>query len=194
MNAFSATAPVALPPRQTAFDPLRVVVLYDGLDAAYRAHDVVTGLTMALRGQRRVDSSLWSFDMLARLDIRHASVRGAADADVLVVVAAANEPLPNHVMTWLMACVRENEKGVPLLGASYEDDPRHAYAVPALRRDLQAIAQRWKMLLMRECELTARLRQQMLPKLPPRNRSPRNREELEALLSNTQRRGWGIND
>lgn len=169
---------------------LNVVALYDSVDSAARANAAVRSMVMALRGQRHVESRLWSFDMLARLDLRHASAWTAAEADVLLVAASALSPLPQHVASWLFDCLGDNEKGAPLIVAIYDNDGRKATSVPPLRRELLNLARRWKAPVLCSRELHA---------LFAGDSRPPGFADLDAIdheevFANNGNPHWGINE
>lgn len=168
---------------------LNVVAVYDSVDAAARANAAVRSMVMAVRGQRHVESRLWSFDMLARLDLRHASAWTAAEADVILVAASALSPLPQHVVSWLVECMGDTQKGAPLIVAIYDNEGRKASAVSPLGRELLELARRWKAPVLCSRELHALFSGDPLP--PGFAELDVDHEEVFANNGNPH---WGINE
>jgi hypothetical protein len=143
--------------------PFRVVGLYDALASAAFAHEAISAMSSAIGTQTRIDSSIWSFDMLTRLDSRHASLRCASAADVIIVAARPSLPLPPSVTSWLTQSLRDNVHGTPVIIALYEEEPDPSAAAPKLPAELGAIAASWQAPLLCNAEFSGRFEFETLP-------------------------------
>ena len=173
---------------------LKVVALYDGFISAVYAHEAVGSLAMAVRPFMDVESSAWSFAMLSRLDLRHPSIREAAEADMIIIAADASLPLPPHIRTWLTRSLQENGKGAPLIVAIHEEDAEQAEATSPLHEDLGYIAERWGTPLLRNGEYDAHLERGLAGDLASRRGSHGTSVEFDRLFSAHPTGAWGINE
>lgn len=139
-------------PNSTAGDTLRspstqskflnVVIAYDGLTGAIYAHEAIGSLAMALGHEVEVNTDTWSFAMLQRLDLRHVAVREAAVADLIIV--SATSPLPPHVESWLITCMREAEEQRPMIAALYPEMEGPVANTQEISACLSGVAARWR--------------------------------------------------
>lgn len=173
---------------------LKVVSLYDGFISAVYAHEAVGSLAMAVRPFMDVESSAWSFAMLSRLDLRHPSIREAAEADMIIIAADASLPLPAHIRTWLTRSLQENGKGAPLIVAIHQEDDEQAEATSPLHEDLGFIAERWGTQLLRNGEFDAHLERGLAGSLASRIGSDGASVEFDRLFSSQPAGAWGINE
>jgi hypothetical protein len=177
-----------------AIDTIRIVALYDSMgDVAY-AHEAIGSIAIAGHPEIKVASLLWSFDMLTRLDIRHASIHSAVEADVFIIAAPASSPLPVHVSSWLDSVLQERRRGAPVIVAIYEEDHRQAYELPALRRDLLAFAARWRAPLLCNRELYTRLEGKLQTRVIDAGERHTVGFDPDTLLMKSGRAHWGINE
>jgi hypothetical protein len=174
---------------------LNVVALYDGFMTAVYAHEAVGSLTMAVRPHANVDSRLWSFDMLTRLEARHPSIRVASEADVIIIAADASTPLPHHVLSWLARSVQENGKGAPVIVAIHHEEAGMEQTMAPLLTDLRTITGRWNAPLLCNGDFDKFLEQDV-----PSNLADGGRAGLSAIESGIpfpaqhQAGRWGINE
>lgn len=173
---------------------LQVAALYEELSAFVQIHEVLSSLALAVHPQMCVVGNLWSFDSLTRLELRHARGRIAAEADVILVAGHASCTLPVHVKSWIMACLRANCRGSPVLVALYEEIHERRPCIPALREDLLTIAAQWRIPLLCNGEFDARQGNDFMKDLPGRGKTTTSVFQLNKLLSTPASRRWGIND
>jgi hypothetical protein len=189
MNAFPSASQTRYTSKAAA--PVRVVVVYDSLSAAASAQENIQMLV--LRNGWRAQTSIWSFDSLARLDTRHASARRAAEANVIFVSTEASTTLPSYVSSWLTHCLRENRHGAPVIAAVYENRAPSRAPMPELRRELTSLAARWRTPLLCNDEVPERLAAELGDlERPPQTTAASF--DLERLLASPRRGAWGIND
>lgn len=174
---------------------LHVVGIYDRFVTAVYAQEAAGSLGIAVRPFMHVESSVWSFDMLARLDLRHPSIRAASGADVIIVAADPASPLPLHVKTWLTRSLQENVRGAPLIAVIHEEMVGgSADATLPLYVDLGRIARQWGTPLLRNGEFDARLESGLAEELTARREQNGYGIELDGLLSLHTAGRWGINE
>lgn len=80
---------------------LRVVILYDKPASAHRAMSVVDGLASEFKDELRLHCDVWSFGVLRLTDVAAEASAGATNAQLIVVAADGDEPLPVDVTAWL---------------------------------------------------------------------------------------------
>jgi hypothetical protein len=189
----NAPLPLTAPNRFafTTTAAIHVIVIHDSQTAAANARESIQML--ALRNGIRAQTSVWSFDALARLDSRHASFRRAAEADVIFVSAQASSTLPTYVSSWLTHCLRENRHGAPVIAAVYDHGQQSGGGMPELRRELTSVAARWRLPLLCNDELPERLMTELEDLEQPVSRAAAP-FGLDRLLALPRRGSWGIKD
>lgn len=123
---------------------LRVAALYDSLPAEVRVHAVIEALARRHGSQVRIECRAWNFDMLTRLDLRHASARAASGSHMMIVAAQATEMLPEHVKSWMTICMRQHSSRLPVLVAADAEISRRPGNPSALNHELMSIASMWR--------------------------------------------------
>lgn len=122
---------------------LEVVAICEGLIGAVYAHEAVESLGQMLNSDTMVRSSYWKFDMLDGQDNHHPSLRLAANADLIVVSAFCDEPLPAHVCSWLMNVMRESNDTPPFLAAFHPGIDDGSILTSPMCEFLGAVASLW---------------------------------------------------
>lgn len=173
---------------------LKVIAVYDGFTSAVYAHEAVGSLAMAIRPFAHLVNNVWSFDMLARLDLRHSTIRVAAEADVIIIAAEAARALPAHVETWLVRSLQENARGSPLIVVIDQEESGHEEESPPLCEHLTTIAGHWGTPLLRNGEFDSRLERGLATELTDRTDHGGATADLNRLLSAHPAGYWGINE
>lgn len=194
MQAHEIARPNRISANSQAGDTLHVVALHDGLISCVYAQEALAALALAVRPEMKMINSVWSFDMLTRLDMRHASHDKCAEADILLIAATAAAPLPAHVKSWINASLRDSHKGAPTLIALYEEDFEQIGLVAPLRSDLAAIAAQWRTPLLCNAELDSRLEQGLMAEFTGGRAPVKSHFNLSHLLANSEAGRWGINE
>jgi hypothetical protein len=149
-----------------------MVGLCDTMASAAYAHEAIGALSIACRLHLRVESAIWSFDTLTRLDIRHASLRRATQAHALVVAANAALPLPSHVSSWLLDSLRQRDDTAPVIVALFEEDTAARSGGSKLLADLRGIASRWRAPVLCNSEFHDSLDSMVMAQIHSRNLQP----------------------
>ena len=110
---------------------------------AVYAHEAVESLCQTLGPQTVVQASYWSFDMLDPLDTEQPSLRLAAGADLVIVAAFAEEPLPANVRSWVMTAMRESDRAAPYIAAFHPDASLRSELESPMCEFLNAVAMLW---------------------------------------------------
>ena len=173
---------------------LSVVAVYDGITDAVGVHAAIGALTMSAGPDVNVRCITWSFDMLTRLDVRHVSIREAAQADVLIVSASGTDPLLAHVTAWVTTCLRENGRGAPLLAALHLEAPGLAESSSPLCEFLSRTAALWQTEFLCNEDFAARLDQGLALQLLERRNRRFELDPDDAGHPELAGFRWGIND
>ena len=121
---------------------VRIVAIHEDFASAVRIGQTFASLALKLGPAVTFNNWILSFEHLARRDIRPQASREAAAADLIIVAAHGDKPLPEHVTKWLEhSCILklQNPGGLVALhdNGSDGDTP--------LTAQLQDICQRWKL-------------------------------------------------
>lgn len=134
-----------------------VAAIHDGFFANVRALEALEWLNFTLRPDFRVCPASWSFDKLESLHERNKSVRAAAAADLLIVSAADEAPLPEHIKQWFDLIPKQQRVTRPILVALHAEDFEFNSAQGFLCSHLKAVADSWKTEFMCNAEFDQRL-------------------------------------
>lgn len=191
-TAFSVSDWMAASP--SLAEPMRVAILYDQWPSLAKAENAVASLAKAAGSKSRIQHTSWTFNMLTRLDVRHASAAIATETDILMVAAAASVPLPLHVKTWLSECLRDNAKGKPLVVGLY--DPCHGLSHLELpfSADLLCTAGHWDLCLLFNSEFDSQYEWSRWAHLSHCQRPRDSRFNSETLQHVHNIGRWGINE
>ena len=121
---------------------LSIVAIYDGFEDGIRVHEALDWLDLTLGPNLVIHHCALSFAMLGRLDIRAAAVHEASVADVLMVAAQPDKPLPLQVTRWIERCFSEN-RHCPATLVGLHDDPSGQNC--GLNDELSRISRRWNL-------------------------------------------------
>lgn len=182
-------------PNTTASKPaFSVMAIHDGFFTSIRAMEAVERLRFNLLPALQVHSVSWSFDKLAVQDIRTKSVRAAASADLLIVSAAAETPLPDHMRQWFESIHQQQNANHPIIVALHGEDSEFNSNTGPLCTQLKEVADTWQTEFMCNEDFDQRLdcdfaTQRIRSKSPASiNRSKPFGGEFQAAP-----RFWGIN-
>jgi hypothetical protein len=191
----TAPLPMMRRPNTTASKPaFSVMAIHDGFFTSIRAMEAVERLRFNLLPALQVYSVSWSIDKLAVQDIRTKSVRAAASADLLIVSAAAETPLPDHMRQWFESIHQQQNANHPIIVALHEEDSEFNSNTGPLCTQLKAVADTWQTEFMCNEDFDQRLdcdfaTQRIRSKSPASiNRSKPFGGEFQAAP-----RFWGIN-
>jgi hypothetical protein len=171
-----------------------VVAIHDGFFTGIRAMEALERLKFNLRPDLQVYPITLSFDMLERVEQRTTSIRAAASADLLLVSAANESPLPHHVKQWFDSVHKLQRERRPIIVALHEEDSEFNSNTGPLCTQLKAVADTWQTEFMCNEDFDQRLdcdfaTQRIRSKSPASiNRSKPFGGEFQAAP-----RFWGIN-
>ena len=184
----------SLPARRPAKKNIRIVALYDSKAAASCVHEAIESIASAGHTGTKVESFLWSFDMLTRLDIRHASIHSAVEADVFIVAGEASSSLPVQVSSWFETALRDHRRGAPVIVLIYEEEDQQSCPLPALRRDLASLAARWRAPLLCQREMHSRLERELRQQVSDPIERMGAGADVDAVATKSEHTHWGINE
>lgn len=195
MEAMPSSQPNRIFVHDQGGNPLNVVALRDDLFDCIHAKGAVESLTSAAGGEVPVETWMWSFDMLTRLDLRHASLAKGREADVLIIAADASRPIPAYVKSWMTACLREHRKGAPVMVGLYEEFFDHRDSLSALHSDLVSFAAQWRAPLLCNREWDDQLQRASVRELFG-HLTPKAQQDfaLQSLLAVPSAGRWGLNE
>lgn len=194
MNAARSDSPGVPWSHEHPGRPLRVTALHDGLTSSVYVHEALGAISLAVNPRRHLESDVWSFDMLTRLDVRHASVTHGAAADIIIVAGQASTSLPSHIKSWITTCLQENRKGPPIMVVLYEERDQDADGLPPLHRDLGALTKSWKTPLLSHRALDERLDSGLILDRSKPGSPAEDDLNLDNLVSGPFCGHWGINE
>ena len=122
---------------------LNRVAIYDGFEDGIRINEAFDWLNVTLGPDLEVRHCTLSFAMLGRLDIRAAAVHEASDANLLMVAAAADKPLPVQVSKWIERCFSENHQRPSAVVALHDELLVAPKESCELQTELHRICERW---------------------------------------------------
>lgn len=174
---------------------LRVMALYDDLKAQENAHAALEALMKACGSRVQIESRAWNFNMLTRLDLRHASARIASSADLMIVAAQPSAALPAHVKSWMTTCLRQHSNTLPALMAADEECFRKPSGnQSALICELLAIAATWSTRLLCNQEFNEKMEPHWMNSLAPPESGRELQSTVQDSLSVRCRTRGGINE
>lgn len=154
----ASTRPAWIEPEQPPrFGALKAVAIFDGFLHGIRAKEAAACLDELVGPLMPLDHQAWSFRSLARLDIRSAAIHASENADVLMIAAGPDQPLPDHVAAWIERLMRESDERPAMLVALHDDDADSGSSGCQLTSQLRRIASRWSMEYVPERELEQRV-------------------------------------
>jgi hypothetical protein len=193
-----STTPITANPGCMALEAvttLRVISLHDGCMGAEHACEAAKAIALAGGSRTAVQCMSWGFDMLSRLDLRHASIREASQVDVLIASTFACEPLPDHVRSWVTACLRTNGRGMPVIVALHHEQPARSQSRSSLCEFLSSIAARRQSDFLCNEAFDLRLGQGLVSQLVERRRRLDGREaDVHPAGAAECGARWGINE
>ena len=142
--------PTVLPPQvpklntRASRPAFSVVVIHDGFFAGIRAMEALEWLRFTLCPDLQVYPISWSFDKLARSDIRATACRAAAAADLLIISAADESALPDHIKQWLDSIPAQQRQTRPLVVALHAEDIESNAPQGPLCAHLKEVAASWQ--------------------------------------------------
>ncbi|WP_395748490.1 hypothetical protein [Prosthecobacter sp.] len=99
-----------------------VVALHDGFFAHVRAMEALEWLKESLSPDLRVCPITWSFDKLERHEESSTAARAAAAADLLIVSATNDRPMPEHIRKWCNEIPKQQRDTRPIVVALHEEN------------------------------------------------------------------------
>lgn len=121
-----------------------VVAIHDGFFTGIRAMEALERLKFNLCPDLQVYPITLSFDMLERVEQRTTSIRAAASADLLLVSAANESPLPHHVKQWFDSVHKLQRERRPIIVALHEEDSEFNCNAGPLCTQLKEVADTWQ--------------------------------------------------
>lgn len=131
--------------RRSELTTFPVAAIHDRLADCRRARESLESHSRALAPQVQVRPKLWSYQQLLRLDIRAMAQHAAAAANMIIVAAPSQAPLPQHVERWLDSCLAECRARRPILVALADDEDAGSFCEDAeLCGSVRSLASRWQ--------------------------------------------------
>lgn len=141
----TAPAPTLHQPNARASKPaFSVIAIHDGFFTGIRAMEALEWLKFTLCPDLQVYPVTWSFDKLERVEERPTSIRAAAAADLLIVSAADESPLPRHIKQWFDSVHKLQRERRPVIVALHEDDSGFNSKAGPLCAHLKELADTWQ--------------------------------------------------
>jgi hypothetical protein len=194
MNQATSTRPEWISEVHHPLEPLRIVTLYDTHLSLLHAERMVAALTEAAGSPQRIKHASWNFNMLTRLDVRHASAAVAAETDILVVAADASALVPQHVKSWIEEALRNNTKGPPLVIGLYGSSPHGAKALSAFHSDLLSAARYWNIPPLFNSDFDSQIEWRHWAAYDDHHAFPSSRSIPHSPLTSSHIRRGGINE
>lgn len=144
MQSIAASPSPRKPVVQASWPAFSVVAIHDGFFASIRSMEALEWLKFTLSSELRVCPASWSFDTLKRQDERTTAVRAAAAADLLLISAPDDTPLPDHIKRWLDAIPQQQRSTRPILAALHKEDFELNGAQGPLCSHLKEVARIWR--------------------------------------------------
>lgn len=119
-----------------------IVTFYEDFDGALRAQRAFDAIAQHFSPDRPTHASSWSFTMLGMPDLNAAIVLDATLADVVVVAAKGDRPLPPRIAAWVEMCMNHGERATPAVVALHADGLEPEGAAAPLCSSLEGIAGR----------------------------------------------------
>jgi len=131
-------------PNTTAPKPaFSVMAIYDGFFTSIRAMEDLEWLKCNLLPDLQVCSVSWSFDKLALQDTRSKSIHAAASADLLMVSAPDESPLPDHMRQWFESIHLQEKPARPIIASLQDEDFEFNSTQWPLSVHLRQVADSW---------------------------------------------------
>ncbi len=136
----------------------------------------------------------WSFDKLERQEVRTTSIRAAAAADLLIVSADDESPLPHHIKQWFDSIHHQQRDTRPIIVALHEEDFEFNSTQGPLCTHLKQVADTWQTEFMCNDDFDQRLDRDFATQLL-RSKSPVSAQRAKPFGGEFQAapRYWGIN-
>ena len=190
----------ALPPAlrkqnvRTSTPAFSVIAIHDGFFTGIRALEAVEWLKFTLCPDLQVYPVSWSFDKLEPQNVRPTSSRAAAAADLIIVSAADESPLPHHIKQWFDSVAKQQRETRPIIAALHEEDFESNPATGPLCTHLKEVADTWHTEFMCNEDFDQRLDRDFATQLV-RHRRPVSVQRAKPFGGEFQAapRYWGIN-
>lgn len=169
---------------------LTCAAIFDDLFDGVVAIKAMESLALSLRPGWRLNRMAWNFGMLQRLDLRHLSVHRAAEADLLIIAASADLPLPHHVKDWLERLGHAHVRPLSVLVSLHDQQSDCGLYRQQLCRDLEDLSHRWQCEFLCNGEFDRRLEDGLAVEIIHR------RARVEGGLEDNDPSAahWGINE
>lgn len=151
-------------------------------------------LKSALCPDLRVCPACWSFDALERQEVRTTSARAAAAAELLVVSAADEMSLPDHVKQWFSSIPEQQRDTRPVIVALHEEEFESSNPPGLLCSQLKEVADSWQTEFMCNADFDRRMDSDFATQLLS-SKSPVHVHRLKPFAGEfpSVPRFWGIN-
>ncbi len=132
------------PNAQASKPAFSVITLHDGFFTGIRAMEALEWLKFTLCPELQLYPVSWSFDKLALQDVRAVSIRAAAAADLLIVSAENETPLPDHIKLWFDSIEKQQRDTRPIIVALHEEGFKSKSTEGPLCTHLKEVADTWR--------------------------------------------------
>lgn len=95
--------------------PLHVAIAFDDSRAYHQALRILIRTVLQLGDDVELQPSPWPFTVLQSPDWRSLALRDAREADIFVVSASEDQPLPPALLEWINACAEQHKGAGSLL-------------------------------------------------------------------------------
>jgi hypothetical protein len=124
---------------------LNVMIVYENLEAGKSAMNIYDYMVKHLVDQCLFANQMWKFDVLALPKLRDIAAKDAAAADIIIVSAHGENPLPSEVKAWIEQWLKYKTRASALVGLfgteSVENPVREYLAAVAKRAEIEFFCQ-----------------------------------------------------
>ena len=194
MQHIAPSPPLRTTKNQVLKPAFSVITLHDGFFTGIRAMEALERLKFTLCPELQLYPVSWSFEKLVLQDVRATSVRAAAAADLLIVSAADETPLPDHIKLWFDSIEKQQRDTRPVIVALHEEGFESKSADGPLCTHLREVADTWQTAFMCNDDFDLRLDCDFATQLIiSRRPTCRNRVKPFGGEFQSAPRYWGIN-
>lgn len=179
---------------QAARPAFSVVAVYDGFFANIRAMEALDWLKRTLCPVMQVCPLSWSFDKLEEPKERSTAVRAAAAADLLIVSAADDTTLPEHIRQWFDGIPTQQRDARPVIVALHDEGSEFNNTRNSICAHLKEVAGAWETEFMCNADFDQRLDHEFATQLLS-GKGPTSRHRAKPFGGEfaAAPRYWGIN-
>jgi hypothetical protein len=122
--------------------PLKIVVVYDGIEDLIRVDEIWSRVVARFQDKIQITSSAWNFTLLTDPQLRERAALRTAEADFVVFSASGKSEPPDHVRLWIETWLPWKKGRRDALVAMLDYDPARCTDALPLRNYLQRMAEK----------------------------------------------------